>query len=321
MQVKTFEYLVELARCGSFYRAAKNLGVSQQGLSKAVAALEAELGAKLVERNARGIRLTHDGEVALSHALQISDSYNSLVNRLQASSQSSLDTQDRVKVYVSYYSAQIAAADPRYVGMLEKNLVYTEEPFEKLVRLAELSDGSDLVFADVQAHTLREILNNKQLKFLPLIATKTGFIWQEGSPLEAEQALHRETVSRCPVAVNTARESALLLNRLFANTPLQDVRLGTTSPRLLLQYARASKDTACVFDSFGFYLAEKYSLQDYSSIHFTPLSTPDALELVGFLMPASAKLTPQAKEAVELLRRFLRANCSEYFEQYPLPAL
>ena len=320
MQVKAFDYLIEVSKCGSFYGAAKNLGISQQGLTKVIDSLEAELNTRLVVRGPRGVRLTREGEIALSHAQQISGQFGLLLNDLTAQKASTPEPLDRIRVHVSYYSAMIASADARYVGMLAKNLIYTEEPFDKLVRLAEVSDGSSLVFADVYTHTLGELKDNKSLRFVPLVSTKMGFVWKDGSALANEQSIHRETVSKLPVALNSSREPALLLDKLFAKKPFADVRLETSSPRMLLNYALMADDVACTFDSLGFYLANKYSTLDLSPLHFTPLSTPKAQILIGFMLPVNARLSPGAKEVVDILRRYLAVNCGDYLAAHPLPA-
>ena len=65
MQIESLRYFIELARAGSFYGAAKNTFLSQQGLNKAITSLESELGVKLVERSRRGVRLTSEGEAFL----------------------------------------------------------------------------------------------------------------------------------------------------------------------------------------------------------------------------------------------------------------
>src|SRR4051812_28738863 len=57
-----------VAHEGSFTRAAAALSLTQPSVSQQVAALEAELGARLLERGAGGLRLTDDGAVLLEHA-------------------------------------------------------------------------------------------------------------------------------------------------------------------------------------------------------------------------------------------------------------
>lgn len=60
--------LLEVARQQSVGRAAKVLHVSQPAVTKTLRELESAIGATLVERDGRGIRLTQFGEVFLQHA-------------------------------------------------------------------------------------------------------------------------------------------------------------------------------------------------------------------------------------------------------------
>ncbi|NEW70041.1 LysR family transcriptional regulator [Streptomyces rhizosphaericus] len=65
MAVRTF---VAVADAGQFQEAAAGLSVTPQAVSKRVAALEKELGVQLFTRDARGARLTIDGQAFLPHA-------------------------------------------------------------------------------------------------------------------------------------------------------------------------------------------------------------------------------------------------------------
>lgn len=75
MQIRHLEYILELERAGSINRAAANLYISQQGLSKIIDAMETELGAKLVERSRKGARLTAAGRRFCGHARTIVAEY------------------------------------------------------------------------------------------------------------------------------------------------------------------------------------------------------------------------------------------------------
>lgn len=66
--VRTF---VRAAELGQLQHAADELGVTQQAVSKRIAGLERELGARLFTRTARGVALTLDGQAFLSHARTI----------------------------------------------------------------------------------------------------------------------------------------------------------------------------------------------------------------------------------------------------------
>lgn len=63
--VRTFVAVVDTGR---FQEAAADLSVTQQAVSKRIAALEKDLGARLFTRTARGARLTVDGRAFLPHA-------------------------------------------------------------------------------------------------------------------------------------------------------------------------------------------------------------------------------------------------------------
>ena len=71
MVLKQLAYLVSLAREKHFGRAALAANISQPTLSAAIKALEAELGAPVVERGHRFNGLTPQGELVLEHAQRI----------------------------------------------------------------------------------------------------------------------------------------------------------------------------------------------------------------------------------------------------------
>lgn len=58
MNLAQFEYIIALVEAGSYSQAAKNLYISPQALSRSVADMERELGAKLVEKSGRGVTVT-----------------------------------------------------------------------------------------------------------------------------------------------------------------------------------------------------------------------------------------------------------------------
>jgi len=62
---------VAVADAGQFREAALALDVTQQAVSKRVAALEKDLGVRLFTRTARGAQLTVDGQVFLPHARDV----------------------------------------------------------------------------------------------------------------------------------------------------------------------------------------------------------------------------------------------------------
>jgi DNA-binding transcriptional LysR family regulator len=68
LDVRRMRVLREVAVRGSFSGAAEALSFTQSAISQQIAALEREAGCTLVQRNARGIRLTEAGEALVRHA-------------------------------------------------------------------------------------------------------------------------------------------------------------------------------------------------------------------------------------------------------------
>jgi DNA-binding transcriptional LysR family regulator len=68
IDVRRLRVLREVAQCGSFSAAGEALGYTQPAVSQQIAALERETGAVLVDRNARGVRLTDAGRTLVEHA-------------------------------------------------------------------------------------------------------------------------------------------------------------------------------------------------------------------------------------------------------------
>jgi LysR family transcriptional regulator, nitrogen assimilation regulatory protein len=72
MNLKQLRYFQSVAAHGCITTAAARANIAQSALSSQVAALEADLGVKLLIRHSRGVTLTRSGEVLLERARQIS---------------------------------------------------------------------------------------------------------------------------------------------------------------------------------------------------------------------------------------------------------
>lgn len=71
MSITKYQIFVHTAQCGSFTRAAEQLGFTQSGISHAIASLEDELGLQLMVRSRGGVSLTADGRDLLPYFEQM----------------------------------------------------------------------------------------------------------------------------------------------------------------------------------------------------------------------------------------------------------
>lgn len=81
--LRQIQYFIAVAENGSISGAAHQLAISQSTITEAIKELEADLGVRLIERHARGIAVTHKGQLFLRHAeriwLDVSDARRALV--------------------------------------------------------------------------------------------------------------------------------------------------------------------------------------------------------------------------------------------------
>ncbi|MCU1682512.1 MAG: LysR family transcriptional regulator [Amycolatopsis sp.] len=71
LELRQLRCLVAIVDAGTFTDAAIDLGISQAAVSRTLAALETELGVRLLRRTAREVTLTATGARVLSHARQV----------------------------------------------------------------------------------------------------------------------------------------------------------------------------------------------------------------------------------------------------------
>ncbi|MFE4358364.1 MULTISPECIES: LysR family transcriptional regulator [Streptomycetaceae] len=71
MDLEAVRTFAAIAEAGQFQKAAVDLSITQQAVSKRVAALERDLGVRLFTRTPRGAELTIDGQAFLPHAREL----------------------------------------------------------------------------------------------------------------------------------------------------------------------------------------------------------------------------------------------------------
>lgn len=77
-RISLLQTFLQVVEAGSFSAAAHQLGTTQPTVSRRLQMLESLLGARLVERSTRGLRLTEEGRRCLAQARPLIDGWNSL---------------------------------------------------------------------------------------------------------------------------------------------------------------------------------------------------------------------------------------------------
>jgi molybdate transport repressor ModE-like protein len=115
-----------VARERSFSRAARELALTQPAVSQQVAALEKELGARLLERRPGGLRLTPAGEVLLEHADAIAERL-----ALAGSQLAELVGDERLRLRVGAFPSALACLVPKAIACLREAVPEAEVVIEE----------------------------------------------------------------------------------------------------------------------------------------------------------------------------------------------
>lgn len=81
MNLQQLRAFIEVAKEGNLTKASSLLCLSQPSISTKIKALEEEIGLKLFDRNAQGMKLTHHGEILLEEANRTLAAANSFICR------------------------------------------------------------------------------------------------------------------------------------------------------------------------------------------------------------------------------------------------
>ncbi|WP_410512707.1 LysR family transcriptional regulator [Paenibacillus sp. BR2-3] len=141
MDIRQLEYFVQAARLNSFSKAAESLYITQPTISKMLRNLEVELGADLFYREGKSIRLTDAGEILLTKAQNIVESFHSLSSELD-----SLRNLKKGHIRIGLPPMVGASFFPAVIGQFHKKYP------EVTIRLHE--DGAKKVENDVETGLL-----------------------------------------------------------------------------------------------------------------------------------------------------------------------
>lgn len=198
IKIRHLEAFVEVARQKSVGRAAITLSLTQPAVTRTIRELEQIVGTPLIERDGRGIRLSHQGEVFLSHAgsglAAVRGGIAALANVATAAG-------PPVRIgALPTVSATImpgAVVDFLASGLKSPLMVTTGE---NRVLLDQLRKGDlDLVMGRMPAPE-----NMTSLRFEQLYRDRVVFVVSNRHPLAAQRQVAADILSRHPVLVPPA---------------------------------------------------------------------------------------------------------------------
>ena len=273
--------LLTAVQCGSFGKAAAQLGYTQSAMTHLVSKLEAELGCTLLLRSSKGVRLSEEGEHLLPYIQSVIDAGDAL--RHEAEEQGQVYGRAlRIGCFASIARARL----PELLGKFRKQ--HPEIKVDVLVQGNELADAleEDRIQLAIVDEACARGFQWTPLTDAPLVAvTPPDFPWTEDIiPL------------------------ARLLQEPFLSSPEQYVEqyLPPEVPRLEVTASDDGAILSMVAAGLGVSVLSAFSLAGYENrVKVIPLTQPLSRRL-----GVAVKSMPAANSSARLFLSFLK-------HQYP----
>ena len=221
MTLHQLQYFESLARTQHYQRAAELLGISQPTLSRAIGALELELGAPLFERKGRNVVLSRFGRVFSEHVFTAMRELNSGIDHVR-------DLSDPGKGSIDV-SLNYAVSNIYLPGLLRGYLdsnphIHAAFQFRQSNTPSVLNDVreglSEIGFCSYMH-------DQPEIRFYPLVRCPLSILLPQHHPLVQSSAITLRDISRYPLILSVD-ETHYMENLLLAQglTPIVACRMG-----------------------------------------------------------------------------------------------
>lgn len=301
MTLLQMSYILEVDRCGSMNRAARNLFLSQSALSAAIAEVERELGVTIFLRTNRGVTLTEEGRELTAQIAPLVERSRKLERYY-----SERRAADRVSLSVASQRYPFCAkAFVEFLHLLDEP--HIQVSFKEMEMAAVIDEVTarrsafGIIFvSDMTEHFIGRILREKNLTFQPLVDIRPRVFLRKGHPLSGEHAVRLEQLYAYPYAVFTQSDSNYhFAEEAVVGTGAEFDRVVSVSDRATAYNVMAHTD--CVSTGSGV-LPDGYGDDRLMTL---PLigGVPDMR--LGVIRPRDVPLTPHGQQFVDILQHTL----------------
>lgn len=286
MDIESLRYFVKLYEKRNFTRAAKELFITQQALSRMIIKFEDEIGGLLFVRKSRGANPTKLAKDMYPKALAIIKDFDDFV----------YDIHSKVEKQKYILKVGFAPGTLRVLGVKEL-IEFGRAYLDIEVDIGEFSD------VDCEANVLNENLdlaltvkpnNGNRLRYIHLIKENLIVLVNKDNPLANKKSLKFEDLKGQKLILldDTFRMQQVTIDHFYKAGFKPDV------------YFKSSHDLKVVYDLVElnkgvFIFVEKLTnVEKYNNICCIPLDVPTAFWDAGFIVKRDEKMKPAAKKFI-----------------------
>lgn len=313
MNPESFEYLHAVVRQRSFTKAARNISISQQGLSKSIQHLEDELGFKMLKRFNKNIVLTRKGEELMPEIEEFLRAYDVLRDKALRLASENEEPAPITKILATpFFTMRILGemVDAEDGNELEKAVI-CEMPIRQIIDLIKEHPHEDVAVVNILPDSRRSLFEDHSIRFDPLfsacsvVAASTKLI----SP--RHKILTKRELSQLPMSFLNESIFNDAVDIFQKSYGIENVVLYTSNMDLMIKAVAAGR-TAMLTDSFTAYLE-----RDRDDMIFFPIDKPICSD-IGFLYSTSLREESLQRRYLEELRSRIENAWPYYLRRHPV---
>lgn len=302
MKLEQIVYALEIARCGSISKAAKNLLLTQPNLSSSIKNLEDDIGFKIFQRLPRGVSVTTKGTQFLEYAESICRDVEN-INAIGSNSNSltpinfSLSTQS-----FSYIMDNFLALHSNYNSNITNFKIKHSHYFEVLDDVVrKQADIGIISISNEHMDLWNKLFKSKNIEFNPITSGKLHGYILDSHPLFNKEKLVIEDLFEYPlVTCNHDDYNALYSNDFYKNK-LSFKNNILVSDYGALIYTMESVNAATIILK----LENSYTKLYFDSSHKGRYVNIDILPKItlGWIKLIDSPISPIASEFIDLITK------------------
>jgi len=289
MQFRFLEYFIALAEEKHFARAAERCNVTQPTLSAGIAALEGQLGKRLVLRDRRFIGLTEEGHATLPHARLLIATYEDLRQAIDATGPLRGELRlGAIPAAMPYVGRLIGALYGAHPGVRVAIRQLTSAAIRRGIIEFELDAGLTYLEQDDAPGMTAITLYRERYCFATRADARFG---------ERKSVSLTEAVSEPLCLLHQGMQNRRILDRHLAGRQLSVTPVATTDSYVaLLSMVANGGLSSIVTDSHAQFVSEG------SGVRLIPIQDAQEQNRVGFLVSDREPLSPIARAALTVAR-------------------
>lgn len=318
MRVESLENFLEIVQAGSFSLAARQLYISQQGLSTCVRTLERELGVTLFERSEKAgkrVHLTEAGRRLVPLAQALIEDHNEIRAAMGECARQSQNTK-RLQLIMTRFitSALFTHMGTKLDAYGLRNVSIDEKSLQSILEeMGEASESSaDLAIIDIVEKSEHEaLLAGAEVEYTPLIKTQLVLVGTNALISPRRKSISIEEVAQLPVALFSEATMDNLIHETFKTCPLENVVLRSSNAQMLNEMTVRGQ-VVSFSDSFSAFQRVKTS-----DLLFVPIKNAASFTL-GFLRSPNKVLRDEVLDYMDRFRACLKTTSRAYLLKHLL---